>query len=79
MKTTYLLRAHYLPGTVLNQFNTLIHLTLTVACEVGPTTIFITLVGNQETEVLSYWPKVTQLLRGRAGEGWAIWSQRPGS
>lgn len=72
MKATYLLRAHYLPGTVLNQFNTLTHLTLTVACEVGPTTIFITLLGTQENEVLSYWPKVTQLLRGRTGEGWAM-------
>lgn len=70
MKTKYLLRAYYLPGTILNLFNVLIPLNLTVTYEVGATIIFIILLGNQDTEVLSHLSKVTQLLRDRArGEG----------
>ena len=70
MKAKYLLRAYYLPGTILNLFNVLTPLNLTVAYEVGATIIFIILLGNQDTEVLSHLSKVTQLLRDRArGEG----------
>lgn len=57
-----------MPGTILNLYNVLTPLNLTVAYEVGATIIFIILLGNQDTEVLSHLSKVTQPLRDRARE-----------